>query len=73
MIGITGTVRYRESGSGEQFPLECGAQLMASSSCTKKARILDSVLVNHELVAGARNHPNLLLIPFSLEMVRTIA
>ena len=54
MIGIIGTVRYRESGSGEQFPLECGAQLMASSSCTKKAGILDSGLVNHEMVAGVR-------------------
>jgi hypothetical protein len=32
----------------------------------EKAGIQDSGLVDHEMVAGARNHPNCLVLPFRL-------
>src|ERR1700731_4590355 len=45
----------------------------SASDRTKKAGILDSGLVDHEMVAGACNHPNCLVLPFRLELIRPAA
>jgi hypothetical protein len=39
----------------------------------EKAGIQDSGLVDHEMVAGARNHPNCLVLPFRLGLIRLAA
>jgi len=44
-----------------------------ASGGTKKAGILRSGLIDHEMVAGACNHPNCLVLPFSVELIRLAA
>jgi hypothetical protein len=47
--------------------------LINESEEQKKTGILGSGLIDHELVAGACNHPNCLVLPFSVELIRLAA
>jgi hypothetical protein len=48
--------------------LERGAPTARSRCCTKKAGNQDSGLVDHEMVARVCNHPNLLVLLFSVKL-----
>src|SRR6266478_2489038 len=58
--------RQRSNGLYEVAPQRIFRQRLHE----KKAGILDSGLVDHEMVAGACNHPNLLVLPFRVSLVR---